>query len=129
MTADATRAEYRPSGYSGEPTGAAVPLASDHAPRDPIAVANRHRAAAARRCQIVCRGRRPSARHSDIGSDGEPMVAPAAAITSAKITTRRKTGRLTARSRFPPIAAAAITTCAMVDAVAPDATTGTIATD
>src|SRR5262249_60055810 len=63
MTADATRAEFRPSCYSGEPTGAAVPSASDHAPRDPIAVAKRHRAAAASRGQIECRGGRPSARH------------------------------------------------------------------
>ena len=57
------------------------------------------------------------------------MVAPAAAITSAEIRTLRNTGRLAARSTFPPIAAAAIPACAMVDAVAPNATTGTMAID
>src|SRR6185437_15389768 len=129
MTADATRAEYHPSGYSGEPTGALVTSVCDDARRAPITVASRHRAAAASTCQIACRGRRPSARHSEVGSDGEPIVTPAAAITSAEMRTRRKTGRLAARSRFPPIAPAAITACAMVDAVAPKATTGTSAAD
>src|SRR4029453_6202554 len=96
--------------------------------RAPMAGANLHKAAAARTGQTAGPWTRLSARHSGVRSVSAPIAAPAAAVTSAAISVLRNAGRRRARTRLRPIAAVAIAACSRVDAVAPDAAAGTIAT-
>jgi hypothetical protein len=90
---------------------------------------SRHKAAVTSTCQTARLCMTLAARHSEVRSVSAPIAAPAAAFTSAAITVLRTAGRRLARSRFSPMAAAAITACTIVDAVVPEATTGTITTE